>query len=118
MWEGFIKCCERTTPNSFQVLLQLPPEQLQEVFQESPDLKPALLEHVLSYTENQVGTKNSECFLEIVNYRPIVKYFLFSQRSHIPQAIMDILYGVKTPVYNDFNVKNEPVSAIILYVVV
>lgn len=84
MWEGFIKCCERTTPNSFQVLLQLPPEQLQEVFQESPDLKPALLEHVLSYTENQ--------------------------RSHIPQAIMDILYGVKTPVYNDFNVKNEPMS--------
>lgn len=84
VWEGFIKCCERTKPNSFQVLLQLPPEQLRDVFQESPGLKPALLDHVLSYTENQ--------------------------RSHIPQDIMDVLYGTKHPLYTEFSVKNEPMS--------
>ena len=24
LWEGFIKCCERTKPQSFRVLLQVP----------------------------------------------------------------------------------------------
>ncbi|KAB0398555.1 hypothetical protein E2I00_009906, partial [Balaenoptera physalus] len=28
VWEGFIKCCQRTKPQSFQVILQLPPQQL------------------------------------------------------------------------------------------
>uniref|UniRef100_A0A8C6Y9R1 Symplekin C-terminal domain-containing protein n=1 Tax=Naja naja TaxID=35670 RepID=A0A8C6Y9R1_NAJNA len=37
VWEGFIKCCQRTKPQSFQVILQLPPQQL----------KP-LLAHVLT----------------------------------------------------------------------
>ncbi|CAG2183601.1 unnamed protein product, partial [Oppiella nova] len=32
VWEGFIKCCQRTKPQSFQVLLQLPAPQLKAVF--------------------------------------------------------------------------------------
>src|SRR5690625_4341103 len=32
VWEGFIKCCQRTLPQSFPVLLQLPPAQLDSVF--------------------------------------------------------------------------------------
>merc|ERR1719195_295027 len=41
LWEGFIKCCERTKPQSFRVLLQLPPAQQ------------PLLEQVQGFTESQ-----------------------------------------------------------------
>nr|CAD7203478.1 unnamed protein product [Timema douglasi] len=67
VWEGFIKCCQRTKPQSFQVLLQLPPAQLQDVFQNCPDLQQPLLAHVMGFTDNQ--------------------------RAHIPQSIMDVLTG-------------------------
>lgn len=65
VWEGFIKCCQRTKPQSFQVLLQLPAAQLQTVFESSPELKPALLAHINSFTD--------------------------TQRSHIPQSILDVI---------------------------
>ncbi|CAH0768020.1 unnamed protein product [Bemisia tabaci] len=84
VWEGFIKCCQRTKPQSFQVLLQLPAEQLADVFDASPDLRPALLEHIVTFTD--------------------------MQRSHIPQPVMDILYGQNTQ-FTSFNaVKAEPMS--------
>jgi len=53
-WEGFIKCCQKTKPNSFQVLLQLPPEQLEDVLYQCPEMRKSLLDHVLSFTEVQV----------------------------------------------------------------
>ncbi|PSN37455.1 hypothetical protein C0J52_11700 [Blattella germanica] len=55
VWEGFIKCCQRTKPQSFQVLLQLPPTQLSDVLASSPDLHQPLLSHVMAFTENQVS---------------------------------------------------------------
>lgn len=36
--------------------------------------------------------------------------FSMFQRSHVPQTIMDVMYGLKPPPYSEFNVKNEPVS--------
>jgi len=68
VWEGFIKCCQRTKPQSFAVLLQLPPQYLQELLNTSPDLKEPLLAHVMSFTENQ--------------------------RIHIPKLTMDVLNGI------------------------
>ncbi|XP_071979325.1 symplekin [Engystomops pustulosus] len=65
VWEGFIKCCQRTKPQSFSVLLQLPPPQLQSVLQMSPDLRDPLLAHVRTFTPNQL--------------------------AHVPHAIMAIL---------------------------
>ncbi|XP_071961941.1 symplekin-like isoform X2 [Antedon mediterranea] len=65
VWEGFIKCCERTKPQSFQVLLQLPPSQLTVMFETSPDLRLPLLEHVKSFTPHQ--------------------------QAHIPKTIMTVL---------------------------
>ncbi|XP_066437632.1 symplekin [Eleutherodactylus coqui] len=65
VWEGFIKCCQRTKPQSFSVLLQLPPPQLQSVLQTSPDLRDPLLAHVRAFTPNQL--------------------------AHVPHAIMAIL---------------------------
>lgn len=53
-WEGFIKCCQKTKPSSFQVLLQLPPEQLENVLYQCPEMRKSLLDHVLSFTEVQV----------------------------------------------------------------
>lgn len=55
VWEGFIRCCQRAKPQSFQVLLQLPAAQLKDVFEVCPDLKEPLLQHVQTFTENQVG---------------------------------------------------------------
>lgn len=57
-WEGFIKCCQKTKPNSFQVLLQLPPEQLEDVLYQCPEMRKSLLDHVLSFTEVQVRVSN------------------------------------------------------------
>merc|ERR1712059_177313 len=68
LWEGFIKCCERTKPQSFRVLLQLPPPQLRMLLDSATDLREPLLEHVQGFTE--------------------------SQRQHVPGTIMEVLYNV------------------------
>lgn len=84
VWEGFIKCCQRTQPASFQVLLQLPPQQLVDVFKEAPDLRKPLLSHITEFTENQ--------------------------RAHIPQSIMEIIRGQEEKATMEFHVKEEPLS--------
>ncbi|GFO34652.1 symplekin [Plakobranchus ocellatus] len=53
VWEGFIRCCQRAKPQSFQVLLQLPASQLRDVFEVCPDLREPLYAHVQTFTENQ-----------------------------------------------------------------
>ncbi|XP_056366836.1 symplekin [Oenanthe melanoleuca] len=53
VWEGFIKCCQRTKPQSFQVILQLPPPQLSAVFDKCPELREPLLSHVRALTPHQ-----------------------------------------------------------------
>jgi symplekin len=68
VWEGFIKCCQRTKPQSFQVLLQLPAQQLENVFDVSPDLKEPLREHINALTPHQ--------------------------RNHISTAVLEIVMGV------------------------
>ncbi|GFT30810.1 symplekin [Nephila pilipes] len=65
IWEGFIKCCQRTKPQSFQVLLQLPPPQLQEVLNSYPDLREPLCQHVDNFTDHQ--------------------------RAHISKSVLDVL---------------------------
>ncbi|ERE51442.1 symplekin, partial [Cricetulus griseus] len=65
VWEGFIKCCQRTKPQSFQVILQLPPQQLGAVFDKCPELREPLLAHVRSFTPHQ--------------------------QAHIPNSIMTVL---------------------------
>lgn len=81
VWEGFIKCCQRTKPQSFQVLLQLPPAQLSDVFEVSPDLRQPLLAHVTAFTDNQ--------------------------RAHIPKSIMDVLLGSKRTSNDEYDIDTE-----------
>ncbi|XP_075886675.1 symplekin [Nelusetta ayraudi] len=69
VWEGFVKCCQRTKPQSFSVLLQLPPAQLTSVFERCPEMRGPLLQHVHSFTPHQ--------------------------QAHIPASIMMVLEGEK-----------------------
>ncbi|XP_030614662.1 symplekin [Archocentrus centrarchus] len=71
VWEGFVKCCQRTKPQSFSVLLQLPPAQLTSVFERCPEMKAPLLQHVHSFTPHQ--------------------------QAHIPTSIMAVLEANKKP---------------------
>jgi len=68
LWEGFIKCCERTKPQSFRVLLQVPPPQLRLLLDSAVELREPLLEHVQGFTE--------------------------AQRLHVPSQVMEVLYNV------------------------
>ncbi|KAL0994032.1 hypothetical protein UPYG_G00116950 [Umbra pygmaea] len=65
VWEGFVKCCQRTKPQSYSVLLQLPPTPLTSVFERCPELREPLLQHVHSFTPHQ--------------------------QAHIPASIMTVL---------------------------
>lgn len=69
IWEGFIKCCQRTKPQSFQVLLQLPPPQLKEVLDSCVDLRDPLCQHVDTFTDHQ--------------------------KAHIPKEVLDVLASFK-----------------------
>ncbi|CAH0557110.1 unnamed protein product [Brassicogethes aeneus] len=71
VWEGFVKCCQRTIPQSFTVLMQLPPLQLTDAIKMSADLKDPLKEHLLQFTE--------------------------AQRAHIPAAVQEIVLGTYKP---------------------
>lgn len=65
VWQGFVKCCQMTKPQSFSVLLQLPSRQLESVFEICPELKENLVLHVQSFTPHQ--------------------------RAHIPRSLLQIL---------------------------
>ncbi|GBP32433.1 Symplekin [Eumeta japonica] len=54
-WEGWIKCCERTTPSSCNVLIALPAAPLAACLSSAPTLATALRAHVDALTPNQRG---------------------------------------------------------------
>ena len=53
VWDGFIKACEKTMPQSYPVMLQLPPQQLEQFLEEAPKLREPLLLHVQNFKEHQ-----------------------------------------------------------------
>lgn len=76
VWEGFVKCCQRTRPQSFSVLMQLPAPQLSEALNMCRDLKEPLKQYFLNFNEGQ--------------------------RAHIPASVQEVLLGTlvasqKTP---------------------
>ncbi|CAH8434957.1 unnamed protein product [Schistosoma turkestanicum] len=71
LWDGFIRCCAKTRPQSYQVLLQLPPDKLEAVFQWEPTMRG----QVRRYVEN----------------------FSSAQRIHISKAIVEVLEHIPTP---------------------
>lgn len=51
LWQGYVKCCEQIQPESFRVMLQLPPSQLTRALKMAPNLKEPLLAYA-AYYEN------------------------------------------------------------------
>lgn len=88
VWEGFVKCCQRTQPQSFAVLMQLPSAQLIEALEMSPDLKEPLKEHLLNLTENQ--------------------------RAHVPSTVQEVLLGPtpKVPIVEPPLVKYKHINTV------
>jgi symplekin len=57
LWEGFIRCLKITLPQSLNVILQLPFQQLKEVLTKVPDLKEPLKSHIKQLPKNQHSSK-------------------------------------------------------------
>lgn len=55
IWDGFLKCCQRLKPNSFPVLMTLPPPQLIEALNTCPELRQPMIDHANSLIESQSG---------------------------------------------------------------
>ncbi|KAI0766933.1 Symplekin tight junction protein C terminal-domain-containing protein [Trametes elegans] len=53
LWEGFIRLAKLIAPASFGALLQLPKDQLRELVDKQPSLKPGLREHVMKKGANK-----------------------------------------------------------------
>ncbi|KAF5307789.1 hypothetical protein FQR65_LT06661 [Abscondita terminalis] len=71
VWEGFVKCCVKTRPQSFSVLMQLPAAQLSEALTMCPELKDPLKQYLQNFSEGQ--------------------------RTHIPSAVQEVLVEIPTP---------------------
>ena len=106
VWEGFVKCCQRTKPQSFSVLLQLPPPQLTSVFERCPEMRDPLLQHVHSFTPHQVapgghlGSQTSlpreSFFWNMFDVNDTLVAML--QQAHIPASVMAVLeFNMKKP---------------------
>mgnify|MGYP001042128748 CR=1 FL=1 len=45
LWKGFMKCLKMTQPHSCPVVLQLPPQQIEDVLKKMPGLKAPLIQY-------------------------------------------------------------------------
>ncbi|XP_053670228.1 symplekin [Anopheles nili] len=68
VWDGFLKCAQRLTPQSLGVLIQLPAPQLQDAITICPEFREPMLEHAREIMEHQIG--------------------------HVSQQVMDVLLGI------------------------
>lgn len=84
LWDGFIRCCVKTQPQSYQVLLQLPPQQLQSVFTREPNLRT----QVRRYVDN----------------------FSSAQRTHISRGVFEMLEREVSPLQSSSS-EAAPVAA-------
>lgn len=48
LWMGFMRCAKTIAPASFSALMQLPREQLKEILERQPEMKPGLWQYVLA----------------------------------------------------------------------
>uniref|UniRef100_A0A672FC54 Symplekin n=1 Tax=Salarias fasciatus TaxID=181472 RepID=A0A672FC54_SALFA len=96
VWEGFVKCCQRTKPQSYSVLLQLPPAQLNSVFERCPEMREPLLHHVHSFTPHQVRAAPLS-IISALSARFLINSLFLSQQAHIPSSIMAVLEANKKP---------------------
>lgn len=70
VWDGFLKCAQRLTPQSLGILIQLPAAQLQDALNICPEFREPMLEHAREIMEHQIG--------------------------HVSQDRMDVLLGISS----------------------
>jgi len=71
IWEGFVKCCQRTLPKSIPILLMLPHVQLKQVLEEEGDLKIAAGNYVMGLSEqqqSQIPAQTLDVIMHLSNY--------------------------------------------------
>ncbi len=64
LWEGFMRCAELVSPQSLQVLLQLPKEQLRDLVTKQPRLRGSLREFVQQ--KKSGNPARAAAYLEII----------------------------------------------------
>jgi len=87
VWEGFIRCCQRTEPQSYSILLQLQPPQLRDVFEMAPRLRVSLLNLVMSYNEADRSGLSAE-LMEVLTTEP-------EKREPPPPSALDNSAAIK-----------------------
>uniref|UniRef100_A0A8C2XJN4 Symplekin scaffold protein n=1 Tax=Cyclopterus lumpus TaxID=8103 RepID=A0A8C2XJN4_CYCLU len=98
VWEGFVKCCQRTKPQSYSVLLQLPPAQLTSVFERCPEMREPLLQHVLSFTPHQVRITPDPHDSQSIPFLLLLLLLLFTSCGCIPLSAFTQIDPVPAPV--------------------
>ncbi|KAI8804581.1 Symplekin tight junction protein C terminal-domain-containing protein [Cladochytrium replicatum] len=68
LWEGFVKCCQLTSPGSFQVILTLPPPQMQDLFNRAPNLKAQMKDYLISLPPAQRGSRMQAVLTMLEDY--------------------------------------------------
>lgn len=56
VWDGFLRCCQRLRPQSFPVMLMLPPQQLIDALNACPELRKPLIEAAEEIAGTQGGS--------------------------------------------------------------
>ncbi|GIY72451.1 symplekin [Caerostris darwini] len=79
IWEGFIKCCQRTKSGSSQILLQLPAPQLKEVLESCPDIREPLCKYVDTLTDHQKAHIPGDITIVLNSFKHLSSSLLLSK---------------------------------------
>ncbi len=82
IWDGFLKCCQRLKPNSFPVLMTLPPPQLIDALNTCPELRQPMIDHANGLIESQSGAV-SKITMDILLGNSQDLFITVSQSYHI-----------------------------------
>ena len=70
IWDGWIKACKETVPQSYAVMLQLPNAQLADFLDRAPLLRDPLLAHVQTFNESQRAHVSAQTMAVLYNVKP------------------------------------------------
>ncbi|KAL5072886.1 hypothetical protein RYX36_011870 [Vicia faba] len=99
LWVGFVKCLQLTKPQSFGVLLQLPPPQLEAALNKVPALKAPLIAHASQPDIQSSLPRSVLVVLGIVSD---------SQASSQPGIVSDSHVSSQPGIFSDSHVSSQP----------
>ncbi|XP_026428427.1 uncharacterized protein LOC113324320 isoform X2 [Papaver somniferum] len=84
LWVGFLKCASQTQPHSFDVLLQLPPPQLESTLNRHANLRAGLASHANQPSIRSTLPRSTLAVLGLANEPSLPPH---AQRSYHPSAL-------------------------------